>query len=47
MVKCPNCKKGDLLLFLQKTEECNYEVIYVCTICGQEITKEDLPFSNL
>ena len=47
MVKCPYCEKGELLLFLQKNEESNYEIIYVCTSCGEVITNEDLPFSNL
>jgi hypothetical protein len=54
MVKCPFCKKGDLLAFLEKEKREQYEtedsgdysIVYVCTnpdCPQQEVRKEDSP----
>jgi Zn ribbon nucleic-acid-binding protein len=49
MVKCPKCKKGDLLMFLERKKvgqynpkpEGDYEIIYKCTKCKEKITIDD------
>jgi Zn ribbon nucleic-acid-binding protein len=42
MVKCPKCEEGELLMFLDENASDHYEIVYVCSKCGSEITRSDL-----
>jgi hypothetical protein len=51
MAKCPKCRDGELLLFIDRVKKAirdpnateEYEVVYVCSKCLMEFRREDLP----